>query len=232
MNQTEAIFTQIGGVFSTPAQTITSKLKTIKAFIFDWDGVFNNATKNENKSSTFNEVDSMGTNLLRYNYFFRNQQLPATAIISGEKNEMAFYFSQREHFNSSYYKIPHKIIAAEHFCQLKNILLEEVCFVFDDVLDLLLAEKCGIRILINRKANPLFSNYVVKNNLVDYVTSSESGNFAVREACEMLIGLTGSYDDILSERTKFSKNYSDYFNQRQSVETKNYTMSNEKIIKG
>ena len=77
----------------------------IKAFIFDWDGVFNNGQKNANSSSNFNETDSMGTNLLRYSYFLTNGVLPITAVISGEKNEAAFYFCERECFKFSFFKI-------------------------------------------------------------------------------------------------------------------------------
>jgi 3-deoxy-D-manno-octulosonate 8-phosphate phosphatase (KDO 8-P phosphatase) len=62
-------FESIGGIFVHPLQTLIKKFKGIKAFVFDWDGVFNNAQKNENKSSTFNEADSMGTNLIRYDYY-------------------------------------------------------------------------------------------------------------------------------------------------------------------
>ena len=229
-NQTETIFTQLGSVFTTPADVISEKFKDIKAFVFDWDGVFNNAVKNENKSSNFNEADSMGTNMLRYNYFYHNNKMPVSAIISGEKNEMALYFCQREHFDVSYYKIPNKIIALNHLCEAHNIKLDEVCYMFDDVLDLSIAEKCGVRILINRKANPLFKNYVIKNNLADYVTAHESGNFAVREACEMLIGLTGTFDNIMKERTLFSENYTQYITKRQSLPTSIFTVDEGKIV--
>jgi len=228
-NQTETIFTQLGGIFINSAEEIEQKLKGIKAFLFDWDGVFNDASKNEHKSSTFNEADSMGTNLLRYNYFFSNSALPKTAIISGEENNLAFYFAGREHFHATYFKIPHKIKAVEHFCNLHKIKKDEVCFVFDDVLDLSVAEKCGLRILINRKSNPLFKNYVIKNNLVDYITAAESGNFAVRELCEMIIGLGGNYDNILKERIAFSEKYQEYLQMRQSTETAIFTWVNSEI---
>lgn len=224
MNQTESIFSELGGLFCTPAEKIGERLKTIKAFVFDWDGVFNDASKNENKSSTFNEADSMGTNLLRFSYFMKNHSLPVTAIISGEKNEMAFYFSQREHFSASYFKIPHKIQALEHFCTQHKLALTEVCFVFDDVLDLSVAEKCGLRILVNRRANPLFKNYIIKNNLTDYITAHQSGQFAVREACEMLMGLHGTYDEILKQRTEYSDLYATYITKRQSSITDFFTL--------
>jgi 3-deoxy-D-manno-octulosonate 8-phosphate phosphatase (KDO 8-P phosphatase) len=228
----ELIFSEIGGTFLSNASDISFKLKTIKAFVFDWDGVFNNAVKNENKSSNFNEADSMGTNLIRFNYFLHNNKMPACAIISGEKNEMAFYFCNREHFDASYYKVADKIIALEHFCKANNIEKNEVCYMFDDVLDLSIAKVCGIRILINRKANPLFKNYVIQNKLADYITAHESGNFAVREACEMLIGLSGTYNQVIEHRTDFSPIYKDYITQRQAAPTAFFKVENNEIVDG
>jgi 3-deoxy-D-manno-octulosonate 8-phosphate phosphatase (KDO 8-P phosphatase) len=223
-------FESIGGIFVHPLQEMIEKFKGIKAFVFDWDGVFNNAQKNENKSSTFNEADSMGTNLIRYDYYFRAGRMPNTAIISGEKNEMAFHFSNREHFDESYFKVPNKIIALNHFCEKHQLQASEVCYFFDDVLDLSVAEKVGFRIMINRKANPLFRNYVIKNDLADYVTGHDSGNFAVREACELLMGITGNFDHIMQERTKFSANYQEYINLRQTLPTAFFTVMNAEII--
>ncbi len=231
-NHTESLFEQIGGVFCTPAELLADKLKTIKAFVFDWDGVFNNAVKNENKSSNFNEADSMGTNMLRFNHYIHHQVMPATAIISGEKNEMAFYFCTREHFDASYFKVPHKIIALEHFCASRQIKVEEVCYVFDDVLDLSIAAVCGVRVLINRKANPLFKNYIVQNNLADYITAHESGNFAVREACELMIGLTGTYNQCMDERKDYSPLYASYIEKRQAAETKFFTIKDGGLVEG
>lgn len=223
------VFSNIGGTFCTPALQLADKLKTIKAFVFDWDGVFNNAVKNENKSSNFNEADSMGTNLIRFNHYLLNDMLPNTAIISGEKNEMAFYFCQREHFDASYYKVPNKIIALQHFCQQHGIKPEEVCYMFDDVLDLGMAEVCGVRVLINRKANPLFKNYVVSNQLADYITAHESGNFAVREACEMIMGLSGTYNSIMQHRTAYSDTYAAYIMQRQARPTAFFTVEANEV---
>jgi len=98
-------FKEINGQFITEPKLIASKLSNIKAFIFDWDGVFNSGDKQANGGSSFSEVDSMGTNLLRYSFFLKNNRLPICGIISGEKNESAFYFSSREGFDFSFFKI-------------------------------------------------------------------------------------------------------------------------------
>ena len=228
----QSLFEKNGGKFIISEIKILQNLDHIKAFIFDWDGVFNNAQKNAGGSSNFNEVDSMGTNLLRFSYYMQKKSLPLTAIISGEKNETAFYFCSREHFTSSYYKIANKVEAIHHFCNQNKITPKEIVYVFDDVLDLSVAEICGIRILVKREANPLFTKYVTENNLADYITGHESGNYAVREVCEMLMGLNNNYDKIISERIKYSELYLEYIENRNAVETTFYTKRNNIIVPG
>ncbi len=230
IQELEAIFTQLGAKFITPISEIDRKLTHIKAFVFDWDGVFNNGVKNENKSSNFNEIDSMGTNMLRFSYFLKYGSLPHTAIISGEKNEMAFYFSEREHVDACYFKVADKTIALAHFCALKGIKPNEVCYVFDDVLDVSLAEICGLRILIGRASNPLFNQYLITHQFVDYLTAQSSGGFAVRESSELLMGLNGNFDTCITERKNFSQTYKDYLGKRQSIIVPFYTVENEHII--
>ena len=231
MSDIKSVFESIGGQFCTPINQLSERLAGIKAFVYDWDGVFNNAVKNENKSSNFNEADSMGTNMLRFSHYLKKQELPKTAIISGEKNEFAFYFSEREHFDACYFKVPNKIIALDHFCAQHNIKREEVCYTFDDVLDLSIAAVCGVRMMINRKANPLFKNYLIKNNLADYITAAESGNFAVRECSELLMGLNQNYDACLDARKDFNEVYRNYLELRQALPTTFFTIESEKVAK-
>ena len=92
-----------------------------------------------------------------------------------------------------YYKIKHKSIALEHLCQQQNITPEEILFVFDDILDLDVAAKVGIRMMVDHPANPLLIKYAENRNLADYLTANDGNNHAVREIVELLIGLTGRY---------------------------------------
>jgi len=89
----ESLFTASGGQFLTPVTDLANRIQQVKAFVFDWDGVFNNGSKLGAQGSSFSEIDSMGTNLMRYAYFLQhNQQLPVMALISGERNEPALFF--------------------------------------------------------------------------------------------------------------------------------------------
>jgi 3-deoxy-D-manno-octulosonate 8-phosphate phosphatase (KDO 8-P phosphatase) len=215
----ESIFTEAGGIFVTPYPVFKEKLNTIRAFIFDWDGVFNDGYKDHQASSNFSEVDAMGTNLLRFSRWLDKKIMPLTAIMSGERNQLSFQFTTREHFHQAYFKVNNKQLAFDHFIKVHDLKPEEVVFVFDDVLDLSIAHVAGLRILINRTANPLFKNYVLENKLADYVTASHSGQFAVRETCELLMGTTGNFTEVLQNRYRFSEDYKRYLEERQRIDT-------------
>lgn len=229
MSHFTQIFSGIGGQFISPEVTIIEKLKHIKAFVFDWDGVFTNASKDAELQSQFNEADSMGTNLLRFSYFLNKKQLPISSIISGENNQAAFLLSNREHFDATYSKFSNKLIATKHLMEAHRLQPHEICFVFDDVLDLSLAEVSGVRIFIPRNANPLLNEYVIKHKLADYITGSQCGNFAVREACELLIGLNGNYDEVITQRKNFSNSYSSYLALRKEISTSHFYLENDVV---
>jgi 3-deoxy-D-manno-octulosonate 8-phosphate phosphatase (KDO 8-P phosphatase) len=224
-------FESIGAEFVTPQYKLTDKFKSVKAFLFDWDGVFNRGEKVAGGSSTFNEVDSMGTNLLRFSHFLQYNSLPVTGIMSGEKNESAFFFAKREHFNGSYFKVANKIVGFEHFCKEHNLKPQEVCYFFDDVLDLPVAKVCGVRVFIPRTASTQFTKYVKQNHMADYITASQSGDFAVREACEMLMTLSGQFERAITLRTNYDDLYKRYIEARNGIPTAFHSLSNNEIIR-
>jgi 3-deoxy-D-manno-octulosonate 8-phosphate phosphatase (KDO 8-P phosphatase) len=212
-----SLFTKTGGQFCVPAADIQRKLENIKAFVFDWDGVFNDGSKRDQTGSGFTEPDAMGTNILRFSYWLKNRSLPVTAIITGEENESALFLGKREHITSLYFKASNKQKSFDHFLNANILQAKEVAFVFDDVLDLSVASQCGVRIACFRKSNPLFNQHIISNQLAEYMTSG--GGYAVREACELLIGLQGNYDEAITHRMRFSETYQQYLAQRQQVET-------------
>jgi 3-deoxy-D-manno-octulosonate 8-phosphate phosphatase (KDO 8-P phosphatase) len=215
----ESIFKEAGGEFVTPFHSFKEKVDGIKAFIFDWDGVFNDGYKDHQASSNFSEVDAMGTNLLRFSRWLDKKVMPFTAIMSGERNQLSFQFTIREHFHQAYFKVVNKKFAFEHFLKAHDLSASEVAFVFDDVLDLSIASVAGLRLMVNRASNPLFKKYVVDNKLADYVTGAHSGQFAVREICELLMGATGNFNQVVENRFRFSDDYQKYLDERQLIET-------------
>ena len=219
------------GRFLTPPVNIEAKLEKIKAYIFDWDGVFNNGQKDEGNTSLFNEIDAMGINMLRFNHYKRKGAvMPIFGIVTGERNSAAHTFSDREHMDFVYYKIKHKSIALEHLCKQHNIAPEEILFVFDDILDLDVAAKVGIRMMVQRPSNPLLIKYAENRNLADYLTANDGNNHAVREVVELLIGLTGRYDETLADRISYNDLYRKFITLRNTLPTAYYTIDGDTIV--
>lgn len=225
-NQLESIFTSLGGRFVTPAEVIADKLTRIRAMVFDWDGVFNDGTKTGSGSSPFSEVDSMGTNLLRFGLWLHHQeQMPVAAVITGVTNTLADHLVGREHFNACYSQAKHKVDVLQHLLDRHGLQPEEVAFFFDDALDLSVAQVAGVRVMIHRRANPLLTDYVANNGLTDYITGHTSGQFAVREGCELLLGLLGQFEPVMVERLRYRPVYDRYYAQRQVIPSSYYTVS-------
>jgi 3-deoxy-D-manno-octulosonate 8-phosphate phosphatase (KDO 8-P phosphatase) len=218
------------GNFISDPLTIAQKLKGIKAFLFDWDGVFNNGEKKENGSSSFNEIDAMGTNLLRFNHYLLHKQVPVVTVVTGEKNDFAFHLSEREHFHAVYFKIKNKISALKHFCTQYKLQPGEVAFFFDDVLDLSIPPVAGLRLMIGRPSNPLLLHYVAEKKMADYISVNDGGRHGVREVIELLMGLTGLYNETLDHRIQFGQIYQEYLAQRDKPNPEFFTADSSGII--
>jgi 3-deoxy-D-manno-octulosonate 8-phosphate phosphatase (KDO 8-P phosphatase) len=213
------LFQQGGGEFISPPSLFSGKLKKIKAILFDWDGVFNDGSKRGTEGSIFSEVDSMGTNLLRYAFWRKNGSLPATAVITGENNPSAVLLARRERFHFVYSRMKNKGEAFSAFCSSAGCKPDEVAFFFDDVLDLDVARQCGLRIMMGRASNPMLSLFVKERKLADYITAHDGGHHGLREGTELLLGLLELFDDVVTNRMTYSGDYQEYLTARKKIET-------------
>lgn len=217
LDAVRSTFEAVGGQFVAPPEKIARAVENCRGVVFDWDGVFNFGRKGASVDSGFSEADSMGTNMLRYGLWRKGQNLPLTAIMSGADNKSAVHFARRECFTSVYLGVKDKRKTIEHLAAENDIELRELMCVFDDINDLGMAELCGLRFMVRRDASPLLLDYAVKHSLCDYVTGSSE--FAVREVCELVLGLLGIYGDVLQSRIAVDGEYQRYFNSRQAVST-------------
>jgi len=213
-NDIKSSFEASGGEFISPLDAFTKKLPLIKAFVFDWDGVFNSGFKQDNLGSPFSEPSSMGLNMLRFSGYLKKGEIPFIFIITGENNLPALQLAQREHFEGVYLSVRNKLKALEHIEQQFGIAANEIAFAFDDILDLGMASKSSLRFLVNRKANPLMDKFIKNSQLADYKTGTTGQEHAVREICELLIGLNGNYCQTVTERMNFSETYQLYLKRR------------------
>ena len=206
------------------------KLAKIKAILMDWDGVFHSGHKNELKSSSFSEADSMGVNMLRFGIWLQQQEMPFVGIISGEDNVTARFWAAREHINSTFSSVKNKVEILPYLKEHHNIEPDEILFVYDDILDLSLAKEVGFRVLINRKANPLFVEYCREKGYYDFVTHNDGGNHGLREACELVLDAMGRFEETIDKRMEFSGDYSKYNNQRLELGTRNFLRKGDHFI--
>ncbi len=219
LTQIEDTFVDIGGQFHTSAFDLRNRLENIKAYIFDWDGVFNDGRKGGDRVSTFSEVDSLGVNMMLFGHFLSNRSLAKTGVITGEASPACLNWAQRENVNAVYVEAKQKDVALAHFCYTHGIEPENVAYFFDDVLDVPVAQKVGIRMAVCRAANPVFIDYLEKNKLVDYKSGSDGNNHAVREFCELMLCLMEKQFEVIDHRAAYDNFYQDYFNHRQQNST-------------
>jgi 3-deoxy-D-manno-octulosonate 8-phosphate phosphatase (KDO 8-P phosphatase) len=226
----EMVLATFQGTFVSGVEAMAEKLPGIRAWIFDWDGVFNNGSKGADGSSPFNEVDSMGINMLRYNHYIRHGHNPIAGIITGEQNPVAFTFARREHFHAVYYGIKNKKDALLHLCAAHDIQPAEVAYFFDDITDLGIASMCGLRIMTGGTGTPMLHRLVTERGLADYITANDGGNNAIREATELLKTLSGRYEETIMQRAGYSEHYRDYLNSRNIPSPAFYATVDGKII--
>ncbi len=100
-------------------------------------------------------------------------------------------------------KTPDKKKGLDFLCEKYNITPDEVLFVFDDVLDLAVAELAGVRFMVGRSDNILFRKFAVDNNLVDYITMNNGRDHAVREVSELVMILQNNFNETIENRMHF-----------------------------
>jgi 3-deoxy-D-manno-octulosonate 8-phosphate phosphatase (KDO 8-P phosphatase) len=213
------MFEGIGGEFRLPVERLAEALANVRVFLFDWDGVFNNGIKMGDHGSPFGEDDSMGVNLLRLSYWMKHGKMPITGILTGAANEGAEYLAKREGFESCIRGFTNKGEAFHNFCNTMQVNVSEVAFVFDDVLDLPVAQQAAVRFCVTRKSSPLFTEFVKAQGLCDYFTGSAGGYGAVRECSELMIALTGDHEAAVKVRMEYGVQYQEYLALRKAVRT-------------
>jgi 3-deoxy-D-manno-octulosonate 8-phosphate phosphatase (KDO 8-P phosphatase) len=213
-----AAFVALGGRFLRRPEALAEAMRGVRVLAFDWDGVLGSGAKAGGIDSPFDEADSMGVNLLRYALARRAGGAPVCAILSGASADSAEAFGRRERFHRVYRGARIKHLAFERLlADLGGIDPRTVAYFFDDVNDLAIARRCGVRVLVRRAASPLFADHAIATAAVDYVTALDARANAVREACEMLLGVCGDADATFASRAASDADYEAYFAARQTI---------------
>lgn len=208
-----------GGKLCIDPDHFLKKWKEIRAFVFDWDGVFNNAEKKPGVPSGFSEHDSMGLNMLRFSYWLKTGKIIPFVIITGEGNPACEYFALREKFNQVYTRCKRKDLGINDFLKKGKLKPEQIACVFDDVIDAPMARISGLRFLVYASGTSYWRQYAINNELADYETLHSGNKNAIREISEMLICLNNNMEEVFKLREIFEGKYEEYLGKRDSVTT-------------
>ncbi|HEY0978354.1 MAG TPA: hypothetical protein VGE21_12855 [Flavobacteriales bacterium] len=211
-------FLELGTTLVRPVAELHERARRIKAVLFDWDGVFNDGWKDVDGGSPFSEVGSMGVNMLRFGIWLEQQErLPFAGIITGQHNKHAQRFVERERFHGLYMGFIHKPEAFGAFLALHGLQPEEVAFFFDDAIDLSVADRCGLRILMRHRAGALFAQHALTRGCVDIATALSGGQNGLREATDVVLALMHRFHLTIEHRAAYSPDYQRYLAARNAV---------------
>ena len=160
--------------------------KRIKYFVSDIDGVLTDGKIfyiNKNINRVFNIKDGIAFKFLK----FANIK---SVLISGKKSEetkqrfielgLDFYFEG----------IENKIKVMEEFILQHKISWEEICYLGDDLPDILVMKKSGLSIAPADAVNEV-------KKISHYICKQKGGEGAFREAVELILKEQGQWENIL-----------------------------------
>lgn len=155
--------------------------KKIKMLVFDVDGVMTNGgvTYDENgvEYKTFNVKDGHG--LVRM-----NQSGFITAIITARNNGTVRHRAENLHITELYQGQKYKLPALEEIMKKYNLNYEQVSYMGDDLPDLCILEKVGLKCCPNDAVDEVKS-------ICNFISAKDGGKGAVRELTDFILDAQG-----------------------------------------
>lgn len=168
-----------------PAQL--DKIKQLKLLILDVDGVLTDGRlffdEHGKEYKCFHARDGHGIKLLQ-------QSGVEVAVISGRKSQSVAIRMQSLGVEHVYQGHENKRAAFAELLQNLNLQPEQVAHVGDDVLDLPIMLQAGFAVAV------FDANFAVKQR-ADWCTQSPGGLGAVREVCDLIMQVQGTFDAML-----------------------------------
>ena len=169
-----------------PAAAFIKKLKKVRIFICDVDGVLTNGTVvmgDGKEYKSFNIQDGLGLILLMRMGMQvawvsnrpssvtqqRARELGITHLIQGKEN---------------------KVQAIESLLAKENFKWADVCYIGDDVVDLGALKRAAVSVAVANAIDEV-------KKLADYVTRARGGEGAVRETVRLLLNAQGKWQELI-----------------------------------
>jgi len=161
----------------TDNHNLMEKLKKIKLFITDCDGVLTDGgmyySENGDELKKFNTKDGMGLSLLK-------KLGIRLAIITGEDVQIVRNRANKMRIDDVFCGIKNKLEVLNILLEKYNLTYEEVSYVGDDINDLEVMKRVGVAFSVNDAMDQV-------KEVADYVTKKNGGNGAIREICELFL---------------------------------------------
>lgn len=156
---------------------LSKKIKKIRCLLVDCDGVLTNGamyyTENGDEIKKFSTYDGMGFQLLKNHGII-------TGIITGEDRQLVKRRFEKLGLNELYMGVSDKLKILDEICKKKNLKYEEVAYIGDDLNDIPIIENVGFSCSVHNGIS------IIKSK-VDYVTSKNGGEGAVREIADLIL---------------------------------------------
>ena len=174
LDPSSARFSKLGGMFVTPIGTLVERLmRTIRGFVCDWDGVFNQGAKGEAPPRARTASPTRWARTCCATRLWREHGDAADRGADHRRRE-SVGAQVRECASTSTRSTTARATRrprSSRCAALIGVSSEQLVCIFDDVNDLGMAFACGIRVLVQRSASPLLREYVARQGLCDYVTA-------------------------------------------------------------
>lgn len=163
------------------------KIKQLKLLILDVDGVLTDGRlffdEHGKEYKCFHARDGHGIKLLQ-------QSGVEVAVISGRKSQSVAIRMQNLGVKHVYQGHENKRAAFAELLQNLNLRPEQVAHVGDDVLDLPIMLQAGFAVAV-------FDAHFAVKQRADWCTQSPGGLGAVREVCDLIMQVHGTFDVML-----------------------------------
>ena len=179
-----------------------SKLKKLRLFCFDVDGVFTpgNMAYGEqgDELKFFHFYDGMALELLRIAGFL--QKKPCIIIvITSEKIKLVERRFRKLKVNEIHLGAMHKTEVIEQLQKKYGVSQQETFVMGDDVQDIPMLARAGFRV-VPPNAPASMMELVKKKKLVDYIPQRKGGEGAVREVIDLFLKSIGLFDSVLAAK--------------------------------
>lgn len=169
------------------AEEILEKAKKVKVLLTDVDGVLTDGRiiyDSEGRELKFFHVrDGHGIKLL-------NSNGVEVGIITGRNSSIVDKRAKELGINYVIQNAHDKGKIIDDFLRNRHLRAEEICYVGDDIVDLPVFMKVGLRITVPDAP-------IEVQKYADYITLNYAGKGAIREVCEIILRAKGLWNKIL-----------------------------------